>query len=93
MTRRLLTTTLVSSMTLLVFAASALADAANDHGEGWIGESNDLQVTYAGFIMIAFFPLFILFASLALWRLDKRKDRRKAAAKARNARVDARGGW
>ena len=27
------------------------------------------------------------------WRLDKRKDARKAAAKARNARADVRGGW
>ena len=93
MTRRVLTTLFLSAMTLLVFAQLALADAENDHGEGWYGESNDLAVTKAGFLMIAGFPLFILLASLALWRLDKRKDRRKAAAKARMSRADARGGW
>ena len=93
MTRRVLTTLLISSMTLLVFAQLALADAENDHGEGWYGESNDLAVTKAGFIMIAGFPLFILLASLTQWQLDKRKDRRKAAAKARMARADVRGGW
>ncbi len=91
--RRVLPALFVSATTLLLFAQVALADSRNDHGEGWYGESNDLAVTYAGFILIAFFPLFILFASLALWRLDKRKDARKAAAKARAARADARGGW
>ena len=91
--KRVLTTLLLSAMTLLVFAQLALADAENDHGEGWYGESNDLAVTKAGFIMIAGFPLFILLMSLLMWRLDKRKDRRKAASKARLSRADARGGW
>jgi hypothetical protein len=93
MKRRMLTTLLLSAMTMLVFAQLALADAENDHGEGWVGESNDLIVTKAGFIMIAGFPLFILLASLTQWKLDKRKDARKAAAKARMSRADARGGW
>ena len=93
MKRRLLTTAYLTATTLLLFAPLALADAENDHGEGWYGESNDLAVTYAGFIMIAAFPLFILLASIALWRLEKRKDRRKAAAKARMSHADARGGW
>ena len=51
------------------------------------------MITNAGFILIAFFPLFILCVSLLQWRLEKRKDARKAAAKARKARVDVRGGW
>ena len=93
MTRRILTTLMVSMFTLLVFAQLALADAENDHGEGWYGESNDLAVTKAGFILIAGFPLLILLFSLLLWRLDKRKEARKSAAKARLARADARGGW
>ena len=93
MKRRVLTTLLLSVTTVLVFAQIALADAANDHGEGWYGESNDLAVTKAGFILIAGFPLFILFASLLQWRLEKRKDMRKAAAKARMSRADSRGGW
>ena len=93
MTRRVLTSPLLSASALLVFAQVAMADANNDHGEGWYGESNDLAVTQAGFILIAGFPLIILLASLLQWRLDKRKDARKAAAKARLARADARGGW
>jgi hypothetical protein len=93
MKRRLLTTAYVSTTTLLLFASVAMADAQNDHGEGWYGESNDVAVTYAGFILIAFFPLFIAVVSAIQWNLDKRKDRRKAAAKARRARADQRGGW
>jgi hypothetical protein len=91
--RRLVTTLLLSASTLLVFAQVALADSENDHGEGWWGETNDRVVTYFGFAVIAFFPLFIFFASLLQWRLDKRKDARKAADKARAARADLRGGW
>jgi len=91
--RRTATTLLLSATTLLVFAQVALADADNDHGEGLWGETNDRVVTYFGFAVIAFFPLFIFFASLLQWRLDKRKDARKAAEKARSARADLRGGW
>jgi hypothetical protein len=93
MKRRVLTTLFLSATTLLVFAQLALADSANDHGEGWYGESNDLIVTKAGFVLIAGFPLLILIVSLLQWRLDKRKDARKAAARARLARADQRGGW
>ena len=91
--RRLATTLLLSAMTLLVFAQVALADAENDHGEGWYGETDDRVVTYFGFAVIAFFPLFIFFASLLQWRLDKRKELRRSAEKARAARADLRGGW
>ncbi|WP_258304840.1 hypothetical protein, partial [Escherichia coli] len=38
-------------------------------------------------------PTLILILSLIQWTLDKRKDRRMAAAKARAQRSDARGGW
>jgi hypothetical protein len=93
MKRRALTTLLLSATTLLLLAQVALADAQNDHGEGWYGESNDLAVTKAGFILIAGFPLLILILSLIMWRLDKRKDARKRADKARMARADLRGGW
>ena len=93
MKRRVLTSLLLSASALLVFAQVAMADANNDHGEGWYGETNDLAVTQAGFILIAGFPLLILLLSLLQWRLDKRKDARKAAAKARKARADVRGGW
>ena len=73
MKRRATTSLLLSAATLLVFAQVALADAENDHGEGWSGKTHDLVITQAGFLLIAGFPLFILFASLLQWRLDKRK--------------------
>ena len=84
---------LTSLLTLALLAASAPAALAHDSGEGWWGETNDKVITNAGFILIAFFPLFILVMSLLQWKLDKRKDARKRAAKARAARADVRGGW
>jgi len=87
MTRRLSTTALLALTALLVLAAPALA---HDGGEGLYGETNDRVVTNAGFILIIFFPLFILFMSILLWQLEKRKYRRKAAAK---AAADQSGGW
>jgi hypothetical protein len=83
----------VSLFTLIVLAATAPAALAHDGGEGLWGETNDKVITNAGFILIAFFPLFILCMSLLQWRLEKRKDARKAASKARQARADVRGGW
>ena len=78
---------------LLLTAPVALASEGHDGGEGLWGETNDKVITNAGFILIAFFPLFILFMSLLQWKLEKRKDARKKAAKARVARADVRGGW
>ncbi len=80
-------------LTALVLATTAGTALAHDGGEGWWGETNDKVVTNAGFILIAFFPLFIFTMSIIQWRLEKRKDARKAAAKARVARADVRGGW
>ncbi len=85
-------TTSLSLAALLLLAAAPLA-AAHDGGEGWIGETNDLMVTEAGYIVIAFFPLFILMMSLIQWKLEKRKDARKAASKARAADPHGAGGW
>lgn len=79
--------------TVAVLLLTAPAAFAFDGGEGWIGETDDKIVTNAGFILIAFFPLFIAVVSAIQWNLDKRKERRKAAAKARRARADQRGGW
>jgi hypothetical protein len=82
-----------SVLTLALLAIAAPAALAHDGGEGWWGETNDKVITNAGFILIAFFPLFILVMSLLQWKLEKRKDARKKAAKARVARADVRGGW
>jgi hypothetical protein len=78
---------------LAVSAPAALATRAHDGGEGLWGETNDKVITNAGFFLIAAFPLLIFVLSMVQWRLDKRKDARKAAEKARRARVDVRGGW
>ena len=87
MLRRLPASAVIAVTVLLITAGPALA---HDGGEGWWGETDDRVVTNAGFILIIFFPLFVFFASLLQWQLEKRKDRRKAAAKRREQ--DA-GGW
>ena len=84
------------ALTALLFALTAptaLAAEGHDGGEGWWGETNDKVVTNAGFIIIAAFPLLIFVLSMLQHHLDKRKDARKHAAKARVARADERGGW
>ncbi len=94
--RRPLQTLVLTVAYVAVLAQVALAqesDVGHDGGEGWVGETNDKIVTNFGFVLIAFFPLFILLASLLQHKLDKRKDARKKAAKARAARADVRGGW
>jgi len=80
-------------LALALLALTAPAAVAHDGGEGLWGETNDKVVTNAGFVLIAFFPLLVFTLSMIQWRLDKRKDARKRAAKARRARADLRGGW
>ncbi len=82
--------TILTVFLVLALPAMAFATAS---GEGTWGETNDKVVTNFGFIVIAFFPLFILFASLLQWRLDLRKERRKAAAKGRANAPEWGGGW
>lgn len=89
--RRLTATLVTTLLALLVLVPAAVA--APDGGQGTYGEAGDKVVTNAGFIVIAFFPLFILAASLLQWRLDKRKDARKAAAKRRQSSAHWSGGW
>jgi len=91
--RRSLHTALLTLSLLALTAPAALAGEGHDGGEGLWGETDDKVITNAGFILIAFFPLFIFTMSIIQGTLDKRKDRRKAAEKARRARADQRGGW
>jgi membrane protease YdiL (CAAX protease family) len=85
----------IAVLTVIAFALSAPLAFAGSHdgGDGLYGPTNDKVVTNTGFILIAGFPLLILVLTLIQTRLDKRKDRRMAAAKARKQRVDMRGGW
>ena len=91
--RRALHTTLLTIGLLALTAPAALAASGHDGGEGLWGETNDKVITNAGFFLIGFFPLFVFSMSMIMWFLDQRKDRRKAAEKARRARADQRGGW
>src|SRR3954463_12593583 len=85
-----LKTSLLTACLVLAMAPVALA---HDGGEGWYGETDDKVITNAGFVLIAAFPLIIVIASLIQGRLEKRKDARLAAARARRQRADQRGGW
>jgi preprotein translocase subunit SecG len=89
--RRLATTLLLALVFLALLTPVALAGKP-DNGEGLYGETNDKVVTNAGFILIGVFPLLVLVLSLLQWRLDRRKDERKKALKARPD-VDWHGGW
>jgi hypothetical protein len=84
----------VLTVTLFVVSAPlAFAEEGHDGGEGLYGPADDKVVTYTGFILIAGIPILILILTLIQSRLEKRKDRRLAAAKARRQRADMRGGW
>jgi len=87
---RLVTLLPVTLASVLLLAPAALA---HDGGQGTYGEANDKVVTNAGFILIAFFPLFVLVMSMGQMALDRRKDRRKAAQKALAREDRVRGGW
>jgi hypothetical protein len=89
---RLLATLATTGLALLVLVPAALASTP-DGGTGTYGEADDKVVTNAGFIVIAFFPLLVFALSMLLWRLEKRKDARKAATKHRAASADWHGGW
>jgi hypothetical protein len=89
--RRLLVKALPLAL-LLVLVLAPVALASNN-GRGFYGETDDKVVTDAGFILILFFPAFIFVASMIQGRLEKRKDARKAAAKAQRGNAFLRGGW
>jgi hypothetical protein len=89
-TRFMIALTVVAGA-LLTFAPAALA--RDDGGQGWFGETTDLNITYTMFALIAFIPILILTLTLIQTRLDKRKHARMDAAKRREVNADWRGGW
>ena len=65
---------LAASITvLLALAPMALAG----DGVGLYGRTDDRVVTYAGFILIAFFTLLVIVLSLVQGRLEGRRERLK----------------
>ena len=68
----------------LVLALTAPPALAGDEGQ---------VVTGAGFVLIAFFPLFVALMSAIQWRLEKRKEQHRKAERARRSRPEWRGGW
>jgi hypothetical protein len=89
--RRLKTTVFLWALLVPLVLASA-AQAEND-GRGFYGATNDKVVTDAGFILIVFFPLFVLFMSRLQKHLEKRKEARISAHKAHETDAQWRGGW
>ena len=79
--------------TAVIFLLTAPVALAHDGGEGYYGQTNDKVTTIAGFSLILFFPVFITCASLVQGRLEKRKDARLAAAKARAKSAEWKRGW
>jgi preprotein translocase subunit SecG len=90
--RHRLLSRLVPLALLLLLVLAPAASAAND-GRGFYGETDDKVVTNAGFIVIAFFPIFVFVMSMLQRRLEKRKEERKAAQKALLGNEQWRGGW
>jgi hypothetical protein len=82
---------LLALLALLVLAPAA--SATNNDGRGLYGATDDKVVTNAGFIVIAFFPIFVFLMSMLQKRLEKRKEARKAAEKALLGGTQWRGGW
>ena len=89
----MLRTTLLTVWLLALSAPAALAAEGHDGGEGWWGPTNDKVITNAGFAIIAGIPVLIFVLAMTQRALDRRKDRRLAAAKARRERAEMRGGW
>ncbi len=86
-------TALLTFWILALAAPAALAAEGQDGGQGLWGETDDKVVTLAGFVLIVGVPVLVFCLSMLQRGLDRRKDRRKAAEKARKARADLRGGW
>jgi hypothetical protein len=81
------------ALAVLVPLVLAPAAQAENDGRGFYGATNDKVVTYAGFIVIAFFPILVFLLSMLQRGLDRRKERRKAAHKALVGNGHVPGGW
>jgi fatty acid desaturase len=87
--RRLILATAGTLAALLLVTPAAFAVG----GEGLLGETSDATITWAAFILIIAFPVFITLASILQAHLEKRKHARDDARKARERSAEWRGGW
>ena len=71
-------------LTPLLTAAPAFAA---DNGEGLVGETDDKIITFFSLGVVLFFTLVIIVGAAIQGKLEKRKDRRKAA------KLRTRSGW
>jgi len=81
----------VVALTALTMCPSAFATTHS--GEGLYGPTNDLVITNAMFMVIAFFIVIIVVFSLLQGWLEHRKHARLDAAKRRASSVEWKGGW
>lgn len=85
---------LYGALTAVALLSLALAPSAfASFGRGLVGAPSDQFVTVYGFVLIVFFPLLIGLLSFIQWRLDRRKEARKAAEKAHVGDAHWHGGW
>jgi hypothetical protein len=89
--RRLLVRT--AALAFVVALALPSAALAMNNGRGFYGETSDKVVTWAGFIIIGFFPVFIFLASKLQGYLERRKEARLKAEKSQLSSAYLRGGW
>ena len=93
--RRALLTRLFALAVLvsLALAPMAAAETMKNDGRGFYGKTTDQVVTNVGFILIGFFPIFVIVMSTLQRHLEKRKEARLAAQKAMLGNSQWRGGW
>jgi hypothetical protein len=91
MRTRLLAAAIPLAVTVSLVLAP-VASAEND-GRGFYGATNDKVVTNAGFIVIAFFAVFVFLMSMLQGHLERRKEARKAGHSAYQSNGHWRGGW
>ena len=77
--RRIATTSTLFLVSFLLLAAPAMAAEGNDNGEGLVGETDDKIITFFSLGVVLFFTAVVILGSVIQGRLEKRKERRKAA--------------
>lgn len=87
MKRRMIAMPAVLGTTFASLVVTASAFAAEDDGEGVVGETDDKIVTFVSLGVLVFFVALVVLATLLEIRLEKRKEAADAA------RARQRVGW